>query len=159
MTFYPSQYSGATYSLTGGASPYSLSSAAGAPATTATAAAPENPEVDPAVAAAQSKTDMYTSLAQSIGLLGAGVISTVGASNLQKSQQKHDTTMLKRQGKLAVLQSSASSAQASANRAAAALAGQSTKKIIYVVSGLLIGLTVIAGTVVFLRQPRDTEDT
>ena len=158
MSFTPSQYSSATYSLTGGASPYSLSSAAGTPDPTA-APAPENPEVDPAVAAAQSKTDMYTSLAQSIGLMGSGIISTVGASSLQKSQQKHEASMLKRQGKLAVLQGSASAAQASAARASAALAGQGTKKTIYIVSGLLIGLTVIAGTVMFLRQPRDSEDT
>jgi hypothetical protein len=102
---------------------------------------------------------MYTSLAKSIGLMGSGIISTVGASSLQKSQQKHDAYMLKRQGKLAVLQGNASAAQASAARASAALAGQGTKKIIYIVSGLLIGLTVIAGTVVFLRQPRDSEDT
>lgn len=151
MTFIPSQYSG-----------YSghLGAAAGDPeAETETVEEPEPTPADIVAAkASKAKSDLYSSLAQSVGLLGSGIITTVGASNLQKSQQKHTAAMLKQQGKLAVLQGSASAAQASANRAAAALAGQGTKKIIYIVGGLLMVVTLITGTIVFLKQPQDKEE-
>ena len=116
------------------------------------------PETEPADTAASPKPDMFASIAQGIGLLGSGIISTVGASSLQKAQQKHEKTMAKKQATLAVLQTSASSAQASAARAAAALAGQGTKKTIYVVGGLLIAITVIAGTVVVLKRKPPAEE-
>ena len=139
MTFIPSQYSGYL----------------GAPE----AETAEEPETaTDADKAKTAKADLYSSLAQSVGLLGSGIITTVGATNLQKSQQSHDKAMVKRQGKLALLQGSASAAQASANRAAAALAGQGTKKIIYIVGGLLMVVTLIAGTVVFLKQPQEEEE-
>ena len=152
--FLPSDYSSATYSLPGGASPYSFSTTSAPPVSDVPVVSPS----DAAAEASKAKSDMFSSLAQSVGLLSAGIVAQVGAGQMQRSQQQHDADMVKSQGKLAALQTQASSAQASAQRAAAAVEAQGTKRTLFIVGGAIIGLTVIGGTVAYIMRNSSREE-
>lgn len=136
-------------------SKYSLT---GAPSSLSTAPAAEPAAAEEPAAPAASSSSMYAELLKSIGQIGAAAIGGVSASGLQKSQQEHDVSMSKRQADMYGLQARASAAQASAASAAASLAGQGTKKTIYVVGGVLIGLTVIAIAVTALKRGSQEEE-
>tara|TARA_Y100000310_G_scaffold36553_2_gene34411 strand:- start:305 stop:610 length:306 start_codon:yes stop_codon:yes gene_type:complete len=89
---------------------------------------------------------------ETLGPIAETVITTQAQKKGLASQQAHQEEMAEQQAKLLELQAQAAEAQEAGTRAQGALQGLATVRTLLVVGGVVLGLGVLAATVVALRR-------